>query len=176
MSVWSLWLPMLLTGLATHVMSTLAWMVLPHHKPEWLKLEQEGELSDWLKEKGVAAGQYLFPYPEQPEGAKREGGCQGTLILWGKPPNMGAAIGCTLAFFFVTAWVIGYLASLGLGPGAPFLDVFQFVFTAALLAHCFALFPGNFWFPRRVAMDLVDKVAYAVVTALLFAALWPAAS
>ena len=42
-----------------------------------------------------------------------------------------------------------------------------------MLAHCFGLFPGNFWFPRKVMMDLVDKLVYALVTGLLFAWLWP---
>ena len=44
MRVFDLTLPVLLSGLATHILSTLAWMVLPHHKPEWKVLAVQDEL------------------------------------------------------------------------------------------------------------------------------------
>ena len=47
--------------------------------------------------------------------------------------------------------------------------------TVGLLSHCLGIFPGVFWFKRKVLMDLADKAAYAVVTGLIFAALWPSA-
>ena len=96
-------------------------------------------------------------------------------MLWPAPPNMAVNIALTLAFFFAAAVVIGYLASLGLPPGASFLNVFRFVATAALLTHCAGQFPGVFWFRRRVAMDLLDRVAHAAATGLIFAAFWPSA-
>ena len=179
MSVFELWLPVALSGLATHILSTLAWMAFPHHKPEWKRLPVEDEFQDWLNDQKVAPDQYLFPcshdaYEKKSESVHRKSGnCQGTLILWKNPTNMGTAIGLTLAFFFVAAFVIGYLASLALPAGAPFLRVLQFVTTAGLLTHCAGKFPGVFWFRRRVAMDLVDGVVYAIATGLIFAALWP---
>jgi hypothetical protein len=179
MSVFDLWLPILLTGLATHVISTIAWMVLPHHKPEWQRLAAEDDFQDWIDRNNVPVGQYVFPHTHNMEEMKSEafrkkqGRCRGMLVLWPSPPNMGVNIVLTLAFFFVAAFVIGYLASLGLPPGASFLKVFQFVTTAALLTHCAGQFPGIFWFRRRVAMELADGVAFAIATGLIFAALWP---
>jgi len=179
MTVWELWLPILLTGLATHILSTIAWTVLPHHKPEWKKLPVEDELIEFIDTKNVPADQYIFPFSQDPQEMKSEqfkakqGKCRGMLVLWPTPPHMGQAIGLTLAFFFVAAFVIAYLASLGLPRGASFLDVFQFVTTAALLTHCFGQFPGVFWFRRRVAMDLLDGAVFALATGLIFAALWP---
>ena len=179
MSVFGLWLPIVLSGLATHVISTLAWIVLPHHKPEWKRLADEDDFHDWLDKKGVPADQYLFPFTRDPAEMKsdrfqeKQAKCRGMLVLWPKPPNMGKNIGLTLTFFFVAAFIIAYLASIGLPAGASFVNVFRFVFTAGLLTHCAGQFPGIFWFRRRVAMDLVDGVAYAVATGLIFAALWP---
>ena len=97
------------------------------------------------------------------------------MTVWEKPPNMGVAIGQTIVFFFIAAFLIGYLASLALTPGAEFMKVFQFATTAGLIAHCAGIFPGVFWFKHKVSMDLVDKLAYAVVTGLVFAQFWPAA-
>ena len=88
---------------------------------------------------------------------------------------MPLAILKTVTFFFVAAFVIGYLAALALPAGAEFGRVVQFVATAGLLTHCAAHFPHVFWFSRRIAMELVDGVVYAIVTGLIFAALWPSA-
>jgi uncharacterized membrane protein len=104
---------------------------------------------------------------------QKQAKCCGELLLWLSPINMGIAIGKTLLFFLIVAFVIAYLASLALPEGAAFMQVFQFVTTAGLLAHCAGIFPGVFWFQRKIAMDLVDKTAYAIVTGLIFAALWP---
>ncbi|HSG71039.1 MAG TPA: hypothetical protein VLA12_11525 [Planctomycetaceae bacterium] len=179
MNVYDLWIPTVASGFATHVMSTLAWTVMPHHKPELKKLPVEDELLALLDEKHVPPDQYLFPFAESnaemasEDFKHKQAKCRGELLLWPNVPNMGIAIGQTLLFFLVTAFVIAYLASLALPEGAEFMKVFQFVTTAGLLAHCAGIFPGVFWFKRKIAMDLVDKVAYAIVTGLIFAALWP---
>ena len=187
MSVLDLWLPILLAGLATHFASVAAWMVLSHHKPEWKGLDAgvggaEDGLLDLLDEKKVPPGQYLFPhyddYKEQatPEfKQKMETRCRGMLLLWPSPPNMGKAIALTFSFFMVAALVIGYLASIAFAPGASKEEVFRLVFVAGLLCHCAGPFPGVFWFRKYFAMELLDGLAYAAITAGLFAWLWPAA-
>ena len=181
MTVYDLLVPIAATGFANHIMSMVAWMALPHHKQEWQQLPIEEEFFELIEHKNVPPGQYLFPHAASPEVMNSEEyqnkikRVRGTLLLWERPPHMLASIGMTLTFFLVTAFVIGYLASLALEPGAEFMKVFQFVTTAGLLAHCAGVFPGVFWFKRKVAMDLIDKVAYAIATGVIFAALWPAA-
>lgn len=178
MTVYELWLPILAAGIATHVLSTIAWVALPHHKPEWQKLPGEDQLHDTLT-KSVPAGQYIFPHARDGATANSESyqkkSQQGTgmLIIWRKPTSMGKAILLTLTGFMVVAFVIGYLASLALKPGAEFMKVFQFVTTAALLAHVSAHFPHVFWFRRKMAMELLDGVVFAIATGLCFAWLWP---
>lgn len=174
MNVLDLWMPVVATGIATHIYSTVAWMALPHHKPEWVKMPMQEEFLDWLKSKDIKPGQYAFPFMEDGPSNDKDG-CNGTLIVWDSPVSMGTAIGKTLAFFFVTAFVIGYVASHTLPLGSTFMEVFRMVATIGLLAHCFGNFPGVFWFKRKVAMDTLDGVIQAVITGLIFAALWPAA-
>ena len=62
MTVYDLWLPILLTGLATHLLSTLAWTVLPHHKPEWNQFPGEDDFQDLVQSQQVPPGQYMVPY------------------------------------------------------------------------------------------------------------------
>lgn len=185
MSVFDLWLPILLAGVATHVASTVAWMFLPHHKPEWNKLpgDTEDKLLDFVDSNQVPAEQYLFPYADDPkkmgtdEYKAKEGRCRGMLILWPTPANMGKAIGLTLGFFMVAAFLVGYVASIAFPAGeSDKLDIFALVFTTALLCHAAGPFPGVFWFRKYFAMEVLDGVVYSLITAAIFAALWPAAA
>ncbi|MEN1680626.1 MAG: hypothetical protein AAGJ46_13640 [Planctomycetota bacterium] len=173
MSVFELWLPILLAGLAVHIACTIAWTAMPHHKPEWRPMDQQTDLIAWLKEKGAAPGQYIFPHHET---AEKPDGCQGMMVLWSQPPNMGANIGLTVAHSFAVSFVIGYLASLGVPAGAKFMEVFQFVTTAGILTHVFCGLPNVIWFRRKILMDVIDGLVYALITGAIFAALWPAAS
>lgn len=181
MSVYDLWLPILVAGIVTHVLSTISWAVLTHHRRDWQKLPDEDQLHDTLT-KAVPAGQYIFPYAQDGETAKSENfqrkSQQGTgmLIVWNNPTNMGKAILQTLTGFMLVAIVIGYLASLALRPGAEFMKVFQFVTSAGLLAYVSAHFPFVFWFRRRIALEVLDGVIFSIATGLCFALLWPAAA
>lgn len=178
MRVLDLWLAILASGIATHVLCTLAWMAMPHHKKEWVGLPDEDTLHKTFS-KSIPPGQYVFPFVADHAECKSEAyqqkikACSGMLVIWPGPTNMGKAIGLTLLFFLVTAFVIGYLASLALPRGADFMHVFRFVTTAALLAHVAAKFPGVFWFRKKVAMDVLDGVVFALATGVIFAALWP---
>lgn len=181
MTVFDLWLPILLAGLATHIASTIAWTVLPHHKPEWKPLPAEDDLLDLLDAKQVTAAQYLFPYcDDQKQMASAEykekvlTRCRGMLILWPTPPNMAMQILKTLAYFLVAAFLIGYIASIAFPAGeTDKADIFALVFTAGLLCYALSPFPAVFWFRQYFAMNIVDGVVYALLTAALFTWLWP---
>lgn len=181
MTVFELWKPILATGIATHVWSTLAWTALPHHKPEWTRVPAEDELQELIVHKQVPPGQYMFPFAEGGKDAATEefqqknAKCRGMLIVWADSLSMGKAIVQTLCWFILVAFTIGYLASLALVPGAPFGKVVQFVATAGLLAHVAAHFPHVFWFRRKMAMEVLDGVVQATLTGLIFAWLWPTA-
>ena len=95
------------------------------------------------------------------------------LVIWAEPLSMGKSILQTLLWFFAAAFTIGYLASLGLAPGVGNGQVLQFVGTAGLLTHVAAHYPRVFWFRRKMAMEVLDGVLQAAVTAAIFTALWP---
>jgi hypothetical protein len=177
MNITELWLPIVVTGVATHVYSTLAWTALPHHKPEWVKMPDEDAAYPALE--NIPPGQYIFPHAscqkdfQEANFQRKLKSRNGMLVIWPKPVHMGKAIGQTLLTYLVVAFVIGYLASIGLPKGAEFMKVLQFVTTAGLLAHIAAKFPFVFWFRRRIAMDVLDGVIFALLTGVIFAALWP---
>jgi hypothetical protein len=179
-SVWSLWLPIVVSGIALFFASFAAWMLLPHHKPEWKGVEKEDALLQALRSAGVGPGQYMFPYSCKPEDWKseefkrrQEAGPTGTLIVWSRQPNMGVNMACTVVFFTVVSAVIAYLAGIAIPPGADFLTVFRFVGTAGILTYGTANILNGIWFGRKMVADIVDGIAYGVITGLIFAALWP---
>lgn len=175
MSVFELWLPIVAAGVAVHMASTIAWIVLPHHKPEWPKLPARDSLFDWLRGQEVEPGQYVIPSGKDvPDGHPEA--CVGTVFVWEGAPNMGANIGLTIANFLWISFLIGYLASLALGPGAGFMPVFRFTFVAAFLVHVMGGVAHVIWFRRKLLMDALDGLVFALITGLVFAALWPAAA
>ena len=89
---------------------------------------------------------------------------------------MGANIACTLAFFLIASFCIAYLATIGLRQESDFMDVFRFVGTAGILTFCAGGIPNRIWFKRKMRGDLLDGLVYGLLTGLIFASLWPAAS
>lgn len=173
MSVWELWLPIVAAGFATHLLSTLAWTVLPHHKPEWRRLALGDGLDEALKSRGAEAGEQYLLSTSDDEHDMDPGKCRGTLILWDHTPSMGKNIGMTLAYFFATAFAIAYLASMAFSRESAAIDLFRFTATAALLTHAVGRLPSVIWFRRKFLMDCLDGVAYALATGAAFALLWP---
>lgn len=179
-SVWSLWLPIIVSGVALFFASWVAWMLLPHHKGEWKGLPNEDGLMNTLKGAGIPPGQYMFPYAASPEECKSEAfkakmkaGPSGTLTVFQGSCSAGQNMVCTWLLFTVLSFIIAYLAGQVLGPGETFMKVFQFVGTAGILTYGSSGLLNAIWFHRKVGGDIADGIAYGLITGLIFAAMWP---
>jgi hypothetical protein len=179
-SLASLWLPILVSGIALFFASWAAWMVLPHHKSDWVGLPNEETIMRQIKADNLPPGQYCFPYASSPEAMKSEAfkarmqaGPRGTLTLWKGPPNMGLNLVCTIVFFLAANAVIAYLAGMVIPPGNDRWFVFRFVGTAGVLTYGTANIMNGIWFGRKMVSDIVDGIAYGLITGAIFAFLWP---
>ncbi len=177
----TLWLPIVASGIAIFFASWLAWMVLPHHKKEWTGLANEDAVMSALRSAGVAPGQYMFPYAECSTDwnkeefiAKMKTGPNGNIVVWPGPCSMGKNMLCTVFFFLVTNFVIAYLAAMVIAPGADHWFVFRFVGTAGILTYGTANILNGIWFGRKMVGDIVDGIAYGLITGATFAWFWPA--
>src|SRR3954470_6606090 len=132
----SLWLPIILSGVALFFASFTAWMLLPHHKGEWKGLPDEDGVMAALRKFNIPPGQYNFPHACNHEEMntddfkRKEAGPSGFLTVWQTWPNMSVNMVCTVLFFTVANFVIGYLAGSVIPPGTSFMSVFRFVGTA----------------------------------------------
>lgn len=181
-SLGSLWLPILLSSLIVFVASSLVWMVLPHHKSDWAKIPNEGPLLQAIRSLGLGRGQYIFPAamrsgakdPDAP-GQLAEGPV-GLLIIRSGPPNMGKSLAFYFLFNLAVSFMVAYLASRTLAPGAEYLAVFRVVGTVAFLAYSAAEIPNAIWFGRTwssTGKSVIDGLVYGLLTAGVFGWLWP---
>jgi hypothetical protein len=179
----SLCLPILASGIALFFASWLAWMILPHHKKEWRGLPNEEAVMGALKNSSVPAGQYMFPYAACGDDwksdafkAKMQAGPNGNLVVWSGACNMGQNMLKTVIFFVVVSFAIAYLAAMVVPPTVDRPFVFRFVGTAGVITYASANVLNGIWFGRKMIADVIDGIAYGLITGAIFAWLWPAAS
>lgn len=190
-----LWLPILVSTAAVWIASSLAWMVIGHHKNDWKSLPDENAFIDAVERLSIPPGTYGFPEFRRCDGLSKEQKMalwenmqkrpMGLLRVWG-PINMGKCMILTLMVFLIASTLIAYLAwnalphagAVGaLSAARPgFARIMQVVGTAGVLTYCFASLPNDIWFQRskrEVLTSVVDGIAFGLITGAVFAWLWP---
>ena len=178
----SLAVAVVLSAVVLFFASFLSWMVFQLHKQDWNKLpNNEDNFLAALAKCDAPVGSYMFPgacshAERQSEEFQKKfaAGPRGVLTLL-PPVSMGQNLGLTFAYFLAVSAGLAYLASVAFRPGAGFLSVFPFVFTAGLMTFLAGMVSHAIWFRPRVVGHVIESVAYAALTATIFAALWPAA-
>jgi len=177
----SLILPIVLSTVALFFASFLSWMVLELHKKDWSPLEKEDDVMAALASFNLPVGSHLFPFAKTHADMKSEAfqkkyaaGPRGIITIM-PAANMGALLGMTILYFFVCSFLLAYLATIAFKPGAEFMEVFRFIFTAAFMTFVAAMISHSIWFKARIVGHLIESLAYAAITAAIFAALWPKA-
>ncbi|MCY4398592.1 MAG: hypothetical protein OXE96_04500 [Gemmatimonadetes bacterium] len=181
----ALWLPIVLSGVVVFVVSAMVWMVMPHHKKDFARVEDEGTFLDAIRSCGAGPGMYVFPWAdgaEEDSAEYRERVRQGPVgilrVRDGESVlDMRTAMAKSLVLYLVVGVFVAFVASISLGAGAGFLAVFRITGLAAFMAHGFIGFQESIWFglPGSVAFKhALDGLVYALLTASVFGWLWPA--
>lgn len=181
-SLASLWLPILLSGVAVFIVSSLIWAVIQYHNSDWQKLPDEESARNALR--GAPVGQYSLPHAADDK-AKQDEAWQakykeGPAAMVTIIPHGSLAMGKQLTSWFIYCIVISafvaYVAGISLSPGTDYLTVFRVISTTALLAYGGAAGLHLIWFGNstgRVAKDILDALVYGLITAGIFGWLWP---
>lgn len=180
-----LWLPILVSSVAVFFISSIVWMVLPHHKSDIKVLPDEKVFAERLAQFNIPPGTYMWPNcsggdgPNSPEfKARMESGPWGSLNVVGYKPNFACNLVSVFAVYAVIGLFVAYLTGQSRGVGASFNEVFAIAGAAALLGYGMGGVPGAIFFskPKRfVFTEFLDSVVYALATAAAFAWLWPGA-
>ena len=183
-SLFSLWMPILVGALFAWIASALIHMVIKHHNSDYQRLANEDEVRAAIRAGSPKLGLHHMPYcasmsemaNEDMQRKMTEGPIALVTIFPNGMPRMGKLLALQIAYFIVGNALIAYAATLALAPGAGFAEVFR-VFTAiGFLAYGWATIPYSIWFGHQWSMTikyLVDALIYALVVAATFAWLWP---
>lgn len=180
----SLWLPILVSAVLVFVVSSIIHMVLPYHRSDYRPVPAEDDVMEALRRFRIPPGDYLVPCPRSaadmrnPEFvARREKGPVLMMTVWpAGPPSMGAQLGMWFVYSLIVGLFAGYVASIGLGPGAPYLVVFRYTGTVAFVGYALALWQNSIWYRRAWSITLkstFDGLVYGLLTAGAFGWLWP---
>lgn len=183
-SVFALWLPILLSAVAVFVVSSVIHMVLPYHKSDYGKLPQEDEIMDSLRGFNIPPGDYYMPRADSTQEMQseiylektRKGPVMFMTVMESGPPAMAS----NLIQWFIYSILVGifaaYIAGRALDPGAHYLSVFRFAGCTAFVGYALALLQNSIWYNRAwrtTAKSVFDGLIYALFTAGIFGWLWP---
>ena len=183
-SVVSLWLPVLLSGVLVFVVSSIIHMVLSYHAGESQPVPDEAKVMGALRPFEIPPGDYAMPRPasmkEMGEPAFIEKTKAGPVAFMTVLPNGPTAIGTSLARWFgyslLIGAVAGYTAGITIGPGADYGLVFRVVGAVAFAGYSLAILQSSIWWYRSwryTFLTMFDGLVYALLTAGTFGWLWP---
>jgi hypothetical protein len=178
----SLWLPILLSGVAVFIISSLIWAVIQYHNSDWQKLPDEESTRNALR--GAPVGQYALPHAadnkakqdEAWQAKYKEGPAAMIFVLSHGSLAMGKQMIHWFIYCIVISAFVAYVAGISLGPGTDYMTVFRVTSTTALLAHGGGAGINMIWFGHtgsKVAKDVLDAFIYGLITAGIFGWLWP---
>lgn len=180
----SLWLPILLSGVLVFVVSSIIHMLLKYHRNDFGPLADEEAVRAALGKQKLPPGQYCVPYARsmkamaEPEMMRKmnEGPNALITIRPNGAPKMGKLLLQWFLFSIGIAVVVAYLTSRTLLEGTPYGHVFRVAGTTAFLGYAGALVWAGIWKAvpwSKVAKDVFDGLIYACLTAGAFAGFWP---
>jgi len=180
----SLWLPILLAAVAVFFASSLVHMVFKWHNADYRKLANEDEVRAAIRKGDPAPGQYVLPHcldgkdMQSPEIQQRfvEGPVGFLMLRASGAPSMGPHLLKWFLLALAVSALTACLASSVLASGASKHLVFHFFALSTFLAYATGSVSDGIWKANpwsAVAKDLLDAALYAVVSAAIFAWLWP---
>lgn len=182
--LFTLWLPILLSAVAVFVASSIIHMATPWHKSDYPKMPNEDRVRDALRPLAIAPGDYFVPRAanreEMRSPAFAEKMKQGPVLMLTVWPNGQPGMARSLVLWFLYSVVVGmfaaYVAGQALSPAADAARVWRFVGVTAFVGYAAALWQMSIWYRRAWLMTVkatVDSLIYALLTAAIFAWLWP---
>jgi hypothetical protein len=181
-SLTALWLPILLSAVLVFVASSIIHMALRWHSSDFKRFANEDAVMDALRAFNLPPGDYAAPIPESMAHmssaefkAKQARGPSFALTILANT-SMARNLVKWFVYCLVVAVFAGYVASLTLPAGAPYMTVFRVTSTVALAGYALALWQSFIWYSRSlgyIVRTTIDGLVYALLTGGAFGWLWP---
>jgi hypothetical protein len=182
-SLYALWLPILVSAVIVFAASSVIHMAPLWHKNDFPKIPREDEVLQALRPFAIPPGDYFLPRPygndmKSPE--FKEKLTKGPVAVMTVMPNgmfnMTSNLVQWFVFLIVVGFFVAYITSRTLGAGAPYLKVFQIAGATAFIGYSLALCELSIWYRRSWVLTLkgaFDGLIYGALTAGAFGWLWP---
>jgi hypothetical protein len=183
-SILALWLPILLAAVIVFVASSFLHMVLPFHKSDYGKLQNEDAVMEAMRKAGVSPGDYLVPSMTSPKSLKdpafidkmTKGPVAMMTVMPSGPPKMGGQLVQWFIYCVIVGVFAAYIAGRALQPGAHYLAVFRFAGATAFIGYSLALWQDSIWYKKKWSTTIkntIDGLIYGLLTGGTFGWLWP---
>jgi hypothetical protein len=176
------WLPILLSAVLVFVASSVIHMALRWHSKDFTKLPAEDAVMDALRAFNLPPGDYAAPLADSmaqmssPEfKAKQARGPSFALTILNNT-SLARNLAKWFAYSVVVALFAGYVASIALPAGAPYMTVFRVTSTVAFAGYSLALWQNWIWYSRGLGYTVrstIDGLLYGLLTGGAFGWLWP---
>ena len=184
-SLMSLLVPILVSGVLVFIASSVLHMVLPYHRNDVQGVPNEAGVMNALRPFNIPPGDYMIPRAASPKEGRdpafveklKQGPVVVMTVLPTGPFNMGKSLGQWFVYCVVIALFAAYVASRTLAPGAPYLSVFRIVGTVAFIGFVGGLWQDSIWWSRKwstTVKSTIDGLIYGLLMAGTFGWLWPA--
>jgi len=182
-SIFSLWLPILISAAVVFIASSVIHMMFTYHKNDLQKLPDEDGVMDALRKLNIPQGDYMMPYcgsakaMQEPEKIEKmnSGPVALLTVLESGTPKMGKNLAQWFVYILVVTIFAAYIASHALTADANYLAVFRFIGCITFIGYALALWQGYIWYKkslRYVLFSSLDGLIYACLTAGVFGWLW----
>jgi len=180
----TLWMPVLASGVAVFVVSSILHMALRYHRADHQQLPGEDTVREALGKAKPAPGLYMTPYckdmKEMSTPAKKEQFEKGPIavitVLPNGMPGMGKLLGLWFGFTVLVSFTAAYIARHTLTAGTDGLTVMRITGTVAFAGYGLAQISDSIWKGQpwsNTFRFLFDSLIYGVVTGAIFRLLWP---
>ena len=177
MSIIDLWLPILVSSVLIWIVSALIWTVLPWHKDDFSKVEDEEGARAALK--GLSPGFYNVPHCVDQKALKdpatqqkfEDGPLAFITILPNGMPPMGRNMALSFLHGIFICVLCAYFVTRTVDPNASYLAVFRIAGTVTWVAYGVAYIQDSIWFgrPWSITMkSLMDALIYGLLTGGVF--------
>ena len=184
-SVFSLWLPVLVSAALVFVASSAIHMFLNWHRADLQGVPDEDGLMEALRGFNLVPGNYVIPRAASAEAvrsdefqakARRGPVAFITVAPSGDPSAMGKQLLQWFVYCVVVGFFAAYVTGLALGPGAEYKEVFRLASTTAFMGYALAHAQDAIWMSQgwaATARNMADGLVYGLLTGGALGWLWP---
>src|SRR5262245_164566 len=182
----SLWIQVVVSAVVVFVASSVLHMVLKYHRADYKALPGEDTVRDALAKGNPAPGIYMTPYcsvhQQMKDPAIQEKFAKGPVALITVYPKGPVMLPKHLAFWFGLCFLVSFLAACvarqTLHPGDDGFLVMRVTGGVAFAGYAVSQISDSIWKGQpwsNTMRHVLDGAIYALLTALTFRLMWPAA-